>query len=207
MFLLLLSFSHLKCIKTLPVKGLITLYIDLLAFLFFSRFLSLGSRFLFFLHFFSRFESRVKTQEKRKKNARKIKNVSPTRDNVSILHYALGKNARQLRFSHVFSRFSRFTRVFLGFLFTNANQKHSVRGALDYISPERKPICIGASHLLRPPSDDFVLLIPTCWYQTTLQTRETLQTQRKPQHEPAEYNSFWVREGLVCIGHACQICM
>ena len=62
---------------------------------------------------------------------RKIKNASTTRDNVSILHYALGKNASQLRFTHVLLAFySGFTRVLLAFLFTNANQKHSVIGAL-----------------------------------------------------------------------------
>ena len=72
-------------------------------------------------------KTRVKTREKREKNARKIKNASPTRDNFSILHYALGKNASQLRFSHVFLEF------FLAFLFTNANQKHSVIGALVFI--------------------------------------------------------------------------
>ena len=76
-------------------------------------------------------KTRVKMQEKRKKNARKIKNASPMRNNVSILHYALGKNASQLRFSRVFLVFYlRFTCVFLAFLFTNANQKHSVIGAL-----------------------------------------------------------------------------
>ena len=35
-------------------------------------------------------ENARKTREKREKNARKIKNASPTRDNVSILHYTLG---------------------------------------------------------------------------------------------------------------------
>ena len=39
-------------------------------------------------------KTREKTREKREKNARKIKNASPTRDNVSILHYALGENGR-----------------------------------------------------------------------------------------------------------------
>ena len=63
------------------------------------------------------------------KNARKIKNASPTRENVSILHYALGKNASKF--------FSRFSRVLLAFLFTNANQKHSVIGALDTILSKR----------------------------------------------------------------------
>ena len=46
-----------------------------------------------------------KTREKREKSARKIKNASPTRDNVSILHYALVKNASQLRFGHVLVAF------------------------------------------------------------------------------------------------------
>ena len=50
-------------------------------------------------------EMREKTREKRKKNARKIKNASPTRDNVSILHYALGKNVSQLRFGRVLVAF------------------------------------------------------------------------------------------------------
>ena len=49
--------------------------------------------------------SRVSLQEKREKNVRKIKNTSPTRDNVSILHYALGKNASQLRFGRVLVAF------------------------------------------------------------------------------------------------------
>ena len=57
-------------------------------------------------------KTREKTREKREKNARKIKNASPTRDNVSILHYALGKNASQLRFGRVLVAFwSRFGRV------------------------------------------------------------------------------------------------
>ena len=47
-------------------------------------------------------------QEKREKN----QNASPTRENVSILHYALGKNAGQLRFANVLLTFcSRFARV------------------------------------------------------------------------------------------------
>ena len=45
------------------------------------------------------------SREKREKNVRKIKNASPTRDNVSILHYALGKNASQLRFGRVLVAF------------------------------------------------------------------------------------------------------
>ena len=34
-----------------------------------------------------------------------MKNVSPMQEDVSILHYALGKNASQLRFSRVFLAF------------------------------------------------------------------------------------------------------
>ena len=61
-------------------------------------------------------KTREKTREKREKNARKIKNASPTRDNVSILHYALGKNASQLRFGRVLVAFwSRFGRVLVAF--------------------------------------------------------------------------------------------
>ena len=56
------------------------------------------------------FKTRVETQEKCKKNA------SPTRDNVSILHCALGKKASQLRFSRVLlAFFARFSCVFLAF--------------------------------------------------------------------------------------------
>ena len=55
-------------------------------------------------------KTREKTREKRERN----KNASD---------YALGKNASQLRFS----------RVLLAFLFTNANQKHSVKWALVFI--------------------------------------------------------------------------
>ena len=55
--------------------------------------------------FTSRFSSRFRYQhvgtQNARENARKINNASPTRDNVSILHYALGKNASQLRFGHV----------------------------------------------------------------------------------------------------------
>ena len=59
-------------------------------------------------------KTREKTREKREKNARKIKNASPTRDNVSILHYALGKNASHLRFGRVLVAFwSRFGRVLI----------------------------------------------------------------------------------------------
>ena len=46
-------------------------------------------------------KTRVKMQEKCKKNARKIQNASPMRENVSTLHYALGKNASQSRFARV----------------------------------------------------------------------------------------------------------
>ena len=64
-----------------------------------------------------------KRERKREKNARKIKNASPTRDNVSILHYALGKNASQLRFGRVLVAFwSRFGRKHC----QNANPTHSV---------------------------------------------------------------------------------
>ena len=50
-------------------------------------------------------KTRMKTREECKKNARKIKNASPTRENVSILHYALDKNANQLRFGLVLVSF------------------------------------------------------------------------------------------------------
>ena len=96
------------------LKGLITLCVVPLAFFIFTRFSRVS----------------LKTREKRVKNVRKIKNASPTRENVSILHFAFGKNASKLRFSRVFlAFFSRFTRVLFAFLFTNANQKHSVIGA------------------------------------------------------------------------------
>ena len=45
----------------------------------------------------------TKTQEKRKKKARKLPNARKTCENVSILHCMLGKNTRQLRFSHIFA--------------------------------------------------------------------------------------------------------
>ena len=93
---------------------------------------------VFYFHvFFSRFsrvfprvydtnmlvsKTRVKTQEKHMKNVRKVKNASPTREDVSILHFFI-----TLFYFHVF--YSRFTRALLAFLFTNANQKHSVIGA------------------------------------------------------------------------------
>ena len=94
--------------KLISTKGLITLCVESLAFLFFSRLSRV------FTHVFDTnmlvSKMRVKTREKREKNARKIKNASPKRDNVSILHYALGKT----RVSCVFlAFFSRFTRVFV----------------------------------------------------------------------------------------------
>ena len=59
---------------------------------------------------------RVKMQEKCKKNVRKIKNASLTPENVSILHYELGKNTSQLRLSHGLVVFwSRFGRVLVAF--------------------------------------------------------------------------------------------
>ena len=65
-------------------------------------------------------KTQVETREKRVRNARKIKNASPTREDVSILHYVLGKNMSQLCFFSRFSRvlfvfYSRFTRVLLAF--------------------------------------------------------------------------------------------
>ena len=78
-------------------KGLITLCIVPLAFWIFHAFFS-----------------REKTQEKCKKNTRKIKNASPTREKVSILHYALCKNVSQLCFARVLLAFcTRFARVLL----------------------------------------------------------------------------------------------
>ena len=84
-------------------KGLITLCVDSLAFLYFLRFSRVFSRVFDTNMLVSK--TREKTREKREKNARKIKNASPTRDNVSILHYALGKNASQLRFGRVLVAF------------------------------------------------------------------------------------------------------
>ena len=86
-------------------------------------------------------KTREKTREKREKNARKIKNASPTRDNVSILHYALGENASQLRFGRVLVAFwSRFGRVLVAFWSRfghkhcqNANPMHSVIRPLVFI--------------------------------------------------------------------------
>ena len=71
--------------------------------LFFSRFSCVSLA--FFLVFMIPTCWYPKREWKRKKNARKtwenIQNASPTRENVSILHYALGKNASQLRFGRV----------------------------------------------------------------------------------------------------------
>ena len=50
-------------------------------------------------------KTQVKTQEKCKKNTRKIQNASPTREDVSILLYPLGKNASQLRFARILLTF------------------------------------------------------------------------------------------------------
>ena len=72
-------------------------------------------------------KTRVITQEKCKKNARKIQNASPMQENVSILYYALRKNADQSRFANVLLAFcSRFARKF----YQNANTTHSVIWAL-----------------------------------------------------------------------------
>ena len=96
--------------NTVNCKGLITLCVDPLAFLLFSRFSRVFSRVFDTNMLVSK--TREKTRDKREKNARKIKNASPTRDNVSLLHYALGKNASQLRFGRVLVAFwSRFGRV------------------------------------------------------------------------------------------------
>ena len=105
--------------------------------------------FHFTSHFSLRFSSRFRyqhvgiqnareTREKREKNARKIKNASPTRDNVSILHYALGKKRESVAFWSRFGRvlvafWSRFGRVLVAFWSRfghkhcqNANPTHSV---------------------------------------------------------------------------------
>ena len=94
-------------------KGLITLCIVSLAFWIFLAFL------LAFL---------IPTCwcPKRKKNARKIPKASPTRENISILHYSLGKNVSQLRFFP-------FAHVFAHKPCQNANPMHSVIWALQYI--------------------------------------------------------------------------
>ena len=76
----------------------------------------------------------VKTQENCKKNVRKIQKASPTRENVSILHYAMGKNASQLRFGRALVAFwLGFGWVLVGFwlcfahkAYQNANPMHSV---------------------------------------------------------------------------------
>ena len=61
-------------------------------------------------------KTQVKMQEKCEKNVRKNQNTSPTRKNVSILQYALGKNASQLCFAHVLLVFClRFACVLLAF--------------------------------------------------------------------------------------------
>ena len=67
------------------------------------------------------------TRVKRKKNKKR-----PAQREKMFLYYTMRwvKHSSQLRFSHVLLAFySRFTRVLLAFLFTNANQKHSVIGA------------------------------------------------------------------------------
>ena len=68
-------------------------------------------------------KTQVKTQGKCKKNARKIQNASPTEENVSILHYALGKNVSQLRFARVMLTFCS---PFAHKPYQNANPTHSV---------------------------------------------------------------------------------
>ena len=97
------------------------------------------SRFSFYLAFLSRLWSRFryqhvgiqnasenarKMQEKREKNPK-----SPMRENVSILHYALCKNASQSRFARVLLPFcSRLAHK----LYQNANPTHSVIWAYDH---------------------------------------------------------------------------
>ena len=79
-------------------KGLITLCVVSLEFLIFPRvFFSCK----FFLEFF------IPTfwYQKCKKNTRKLADVRKKRDLFSILHYALGKNASQLRFFSDFGTF------------------------------------------------------------------------------------------------------
>ena len=75
-------------------KGLITLCVVSLAFLFHLAFFILPRVFprVFDTNMLVS-KTRVKTQEKSKKNPSKIQNASPMRENVFILHYALGKNA------------------------------------------------------------------------------------------------------------------
>ena len=62
----------------------------------------------------------TKTQEKRKKNSRKLPDARKMCENVSILHYMLGKNTRQLRFSHIFAP------IFAHKPYQNANPTHRV---------------------------------------------------------------------------------
>ena len=120
-------------------KGLITLCVVPVAFSFYLAFFILPR---VFGRVFGRVldtnmlvsKTRVKTREKCKKNARKIQNTSLTRENVSILHYALCKNASQSRFARILLAFcSRFARVLLAFCSCfahkhdqNANPTHSV---------------------------------------------------------------------------------
>ena len=115
-------------------KGLITLCVVSLAFLFHLPFFILPRVFPRVLHTNMLVSKmREKTQEKREKTQKKNKN-SPTRDNVSILHYALGKNVSQLRFGRILVAFrSRFGRVLVAFWSRfghkhcqNANPTHSV---------------------------------------------------------------------------------
>ena len=86
------------------------------------------SRFGFFLRFSSRLcyqdvgiQNANENARKMKVKHEKIQNTSPTRENVSISHYALGKNSSQLlafcsRFAHK--------------PYQNANPTHSVTWAL-----------------------------------------------------------------------------
>ena len=104
-------FHHTE--QNLHSKGLITLWVVSLAFFIFPRIFYFSSHFLFFLaffifpcvfdlssRFFSRFFSRFLYQHVSIKNTRK--NVSPTRDNFSILHYALNKERKLLTFFYCF---------------------------------------------------------------------------------------------------------
>ena len=101
----------MKQVPWIKSKGLITLGVVSLAFLFHLAFFILP-RVLDTNMLVSK--TRVKTRKKCKKNARKIQNVSPTRENVSVLHYALGKKLVVFcsRFAHK--------------LYQNANPTHSV---------------------------------------------------------------------------------
>ena len=72
----------------------------------------------FTLRFSSRFRYQHVSIQNASENARKMqekrKKKSKTRENVSILHYALGKNASQLRFARVLLAFcSHFARILL----------------------------------------------------------------------------------------------